>query len=85
MTEIEETYPSLINSLMEYIDKIKKKDRTTPLIDIITDFGMKNDIEMEYIGDAIQNDIYFKSFVEKDCKYHNFILSKNKNKKIDEW
>lgn len=63
-------YPYLINEIMNFIIKIKKKDPDQSLIDIIYDYSFKNEIDIELIGDAISEDVYFKSFIEKDLQFH---------------
>lgn len=78
-TELEDSYPFIISDLMAYIEKIKRNDRCSFLIDIIMDYSIKNGFDPEMIGDAIANDVYFKSFVEKDCRV-NGIIGVNKCK-----
>ena len=51
-------------------DNIKKTDKSISLLDIIIDFSFKRDISVECIGDAISEDVYFKSFIEKDFEMH---------------
>lgn len=82
MAYTEETYPFLVMEIMEYINEVKEQEHDMPLIEIITDFGRKHNIEPELIGDAITDDVYFKSFIEKDCQYHN--IFKNENNP-DDW
>jgi hypothetical protein len=80
----ENEYPILIKQIMIFIDDIKKQKLTSDLslIDIIMEFAFRNDINVQLIGDAISSDIYFKSFIEKDCEIHNFFS--NKNHQMDE-
>lgn len=79
----EEEYPFLVNSVMQHISEVKKDDPGTPLIDIIYDYCFKNDLEVELVGDAISSDVYFKSFIEKDCQHHNIMPSDGET--MDEW
>lgn len=68
---IDEKYAIIVNDILQYIEKIKSKDKNAALIDIIMDFSLKKDISVDVIGDAIANDIYFKSFIEKDLNFHD--------------
>lgn len=70
-TNIDTAYPFLINDLMQHIEKVKKGMSNISLVDIIMDYSIKNEISVEMIGDAISSDAHFKSFIEKDCEYHN--------------
>jgi len=63
-------YPYLVNEVMQHIEKIKGEDKEMSLVDIIVDYGLKNNVDIELIGDAISNDVYFKSFIKKDCELH---------------
>ena len=80
---IDEQYPYLVSDVMEYIEEIKEVERDSSLLDIISDFCFKNDIEVEMIGDAIASDVYFKSFLEKDCELHR--IFRTTKKPLDEW
>ncbi len=82
VTEISKRYPYIIRDLMEYINVKKQseiKNDDASLLDIIMDFCFKKELDVEMVGDAIQSDIYFKSFVEKDCQMHRSIVTKNKD------
>lgn len=83
MIYTEETFPFLINDLMQYIQQIKTVERNLSLIDILVDFSLKKDIPVEVIGEAISTDIYFKSFIQKDCELHGFF--KTNIKELDKW
>ena len=78
----EENYPELISLVMEYTIKVKEKDKDVLLTDIIIDFSSRNNIDIEYIGDAISSDEYFKSFIEQDCKMNKQFKS---NINREEW
>jgi len=79
----EEQYPFLVHDIIAYIDEIKKTEKNTSLVDIIIDFAFKKGIDVEAIGDAISGDVYFKSFIEKDCELHN--IFKTDNVQLDDW
>jgi hypothetical protein len=79
---IEEAYPILINDVLKYIDRTKEAGSDVPLIDIILDYSVKNDLSPELVGDAIMSDVYFKSFVEKDCEVHN-MMKKGQSVNLD--
>lgn len=80
----EEEYPFLVNEVMQHINNIKKDDPTAALLDIIYDYCFKNDLEVELVGDAIASDVYFKSFIEKDCQMRNIIQS-DISQSLNEW
>lgn len=85
VTEISKRYPYIIRDLMEYIN-VKKQSEImdeSSLLDIIMDFCFHQELDVEMVGDAIQSDIYFKSFVEKDCQMHRSITTKNKD--MEKW
>lgn len=79
----ENEYPFLINDIMLYIEQIKEVETDISLIEIITDFCFKKDIELSIVGEAISNDVYFKSFIQKDCELHGFF--KTNIKELDKW
>lgn len=83
--ELEYSYPFIISDLMVYIEKIKKQDKGASLIDIIMDYSIKNGYEPELVGDAIANDIYLKSFVEKDCQVHGFFGIQQETEELEDW
>ncbi len=78
----DEEYSILVLSVIKHIEQVKTKDSDISLIDIIYDYCFKNNVEPEMVGDAISNDIYFKSFISKDCENNN-MLKKNIKKSKD--
>ena len=82
---VEEEYPFLMNEIMEYINEIKSEDSSVALIDIIFDFCLKRGMDVELVGDAISNDVYFKSFLEKDCQLHRVLPGSHASNDIGEW
>ncbi len=71
-------YPFLVKEVMIYIDKLKKQKNTSEevsLVDIIMEFSFQNNLDVELVGDAIASDVYFKSFIEKDCELHRIFLT----------
>jgi len=74
----EAEYPFLVKELMLYINKMKtlELESDVSLVDIIMEFCFRNELDVELVGDAIASDVYFKSFIEKDCEMHNVILRK---------
>lgn len=85
MDYTEDTYPFLIHKLMQYIQFVKNTEKHLSLIDIIVDFSLKNDVDIEVVGEAISLDVYFKSFIEKDCELHKIFRRKKDLKTLDEW
>lgn len=72
-------YSSLINTLLKYIKEVKIKDKTLSYMDIIMDYALKQNIELEYIGDAISTDVYFKALFEKDLEKTKYIKQDKNN------
>lgn len=70
---IVEDYPLLINILLKYIKEVKTKDNSLSFMDIIMDYSLKNNVEIEYIGDAISTDEYFKALLQKDLEKTKYI------------
>jgi len=81
----EEEYPFLVNEVMQHITTIKKSQPELSLIDIIYDFCFKYDMDVELVGDAISCDVYFKSFIEKDCQLHKIMKSDKQGEDLGEW
>jgi len=69
----EKDYPKLVAEVLKFIEETKLHHPELSLIDIIFDFSFQYDIAVECVGDAINDDIYFKSFIAKDCELHNNI------------
>lgn len=74
-----ELYPELINKLLKYIISIKEKDKEISIIDLILEYSMRNDIDIELIGDAISSDAYFKNILEQDLSLNNYNTVKKDN------
>lgn len=70
---IEEQYAILINNIMKHIEYVKTSKSKDTLIDIVEDYAFKNGIEINFIADAINSDVYFKSFIQKDCEFHKVL------------
>jgi len=79
----ETAYPIIVKEVMKYIEEIKKTDKTSSLIDIVMDFCIKSELQVELVGDAIANDEYFKSFIEKDCSTNGML--KIHQQEMEEW
>lgn len=71
--KIVDDYPLLLNLLLKHIKDVKTKDNTLSYMDIIMDYSLKNNVELEYIGDAISTDDYFKALLQKDLEKSKFI------------
>lgn len=71
--KIVDDYPLLINILLKRIKEVKTQDNTLSFMDILMDYSLKNNIELEYIGDAISTDEYFKALLQKDLEKTKFI------------
>jgi len=73
------TYPVLLNTLLKYITSMKEQDKETSIMDLILEFGMRNSLDIELIGDAISTDEYFKNILSKDLEIHNYNTVKTVN------
>lgn len=76
---LEKDYPFLVKEIMIFIDEMKKDctREDVSLIDIIMEFSFRHNLDVELVGDAISSDIYFKSFIEKDCEMHRIFITPN--------
>lgn len=81
----ESEYPFLVNEVMQHINEVKKTDPKAALLDIIYDFCFKEGIDVELVGDAISSDVYFKSFIEKDCQLHKIFPSEKDTEDLAGW
>lgn len=79
----EENYPFLVHDVMLYIEKVKQSENDDNLLDIIMDYCDKHNVSEETVGDAISSDVYFKSFIEKDCEMHKIFRTEKDS--LDEW
>lgn len=85
--KIEREYAKILSELLEYIYKVKCQNKDEPIIEIISDFCFKNNLEPEKVGDAIREDYFMYEFVMKDC-VHNKIDSfscKNVTSELEDW
>ena len=78
-------YPFIVNDVLKHIEKVKQTTSDVSLVDIIFDYSFKNNIDPELVGDAISDDVYFKSFIEKDCKMRKIIIDEKDNEELGEW
>ena len=78
---IEDNYPFIVSEVMDYIIAKKQTNKNIPLLELIADYCIKEQIPIELVGDAIQNDVYFKSLIEKDCEHYSII----KSEKAEMW
>lgn len=62
-----ENKSKLLFSLLNFINKVKEHDAKVSIMDIILEFVEINDIEMNYVSEAIKSDKYFKQLLYKDC------------------
>lgn len=75
----EDDYPVVINDLIRYIEYVKGREPDLSLLDIIMDYGFKKSMDLRLLGEIISTDVYFKSFIEKDCELHDLIDSETNN------
>lgn len=78
---VEQYYPKIVNLVLKYIVEVRKnKKEFNSLLDIIYDFCMKNDIDVEIVGDAIRSDLEFSEYIAHECEQ-----LKNVRKSIGKW
>lgn len=73
------TYPVLLNTILKYIICKKEADKETSIMDLILEYGMRNSLDIELIGDAISTDEYFKNILTKDLELNNYSSVKKIN------
>lgn len=83
ISDIEKAYPLIVKEVMKHIEEVKKTDTESSLFDIILDFCFKNEMQVELVGDAIASDVYFKSFIEKECSTQG--LLKKRETEMEKW
>lgn len=71
--EISDTvYAKIVNDVLKFVLKEKTKDKTLPIVDLITSYCFKKNLEIEMVGDAISQDFYFKQLIDRDLKAQAF-------------
>lgn len=83
ISDIEKAYPLIVKEVMKHIEEVKKTDTESSLFNIILDFCFKNEMQVELVGDAIASDVYFKSFIEKECSTQG--LLKKRETEMEKW
>ncbi len=68
ITETDRYYARVVNDVLNFVLSEKSKNYAMSLVDIITSYCFKNDLEPELVGDAISQDFYFKRLIEQDLK-----------------
>ena len=67
--EISDTvYAKIANEVLKFVLKEKERNNTLSIVDLITSFCFKKNLEVEMVGDAISQDFYFKKLIETDLK-----------------
>lgn len=86
MNMLEKSYPFIVEEVLKHIETIKKtpQGKNSALLDIIYDYCFKRGIDVEVVGDAISSDVYFKSFIQKDCEMHR-ILKSDVSTELESW
>lgn len=64
--DVEIEYANLRKKCFDYIVKIKQTNINESIISIVETFCYKNGIEVELMGDAIADDVYFKELILMD-------------------
>ena len=71
--EISDTvYAKIVNDVLKFVLKEKTKDSSLPIVDLITSYCFKKNLEIEMVGDAISQDFYFKQLIDRDLKAQAF-------------
>ena len=71
--EISDTvYAKIVNDVLKFVLKEKTRDSSLPIVDLITSYCFKKNLEIEMVGDAISQDFYFKQLIDRDLKAQAF-------------
>lgn len=77
MENIDLYYSRLSKNALKYVISEKLKDKTIPIVELLTTWCFMNDIEYEVMGDAIFQDPYFKEII-------NIEINGTKNE-LEDW
>lgn len=83
---IEQYYPMIVNNILKNIISIRESGTNdkSSVLDIIHNFCLKTDLDIEIAGDAIRSDEMFTEFIKQDCT-RNGTLGRVKKTDIGEW
>lgn len=73
----------IMSQLLEYIELAKSGDSDLSFAEIIIDFSITKDIDLQLISETINDDIYFKKMLMNDCIARNII--KSDSEKLNDW
>jgi len=70
---LQQEYPFIVNSVMEYVINRKTEKSNIPMLDLISDYCLKEQMDVALVGDAIADNKYFASFIKADCEHYSIL------------
>ena len=62
----EDDYAMLLQDLLAFIAKTKEADPSAEIVEIITDFAFRRNIDVDIVGDAVSTDPRFVRLIRED-------------------
>lgn len=72
-------YPEIVNDLLKYLVSVKPTDKESSILDLILEYSIKTNIELELLGDAISTDDRVKNLIAKELENTNYTTQKKEN------
>lgn len=77
---VDEYYNKLCKDVFKYVIDMRKKQPDLAILELIYQYALINNLELELVGDAIYDNEEFKSMIASECK----IKSRN-DIVLEEW
>lgn len=77
---VDEYYNKLCKDVFKYVIDMRKKQPELAILELIYQYALINNLELELVGDAIYDNEEFKSMIASECK----IKSRN-DIVLEEW
>lgn len=77
---VDEYYNKLCKDVFKYVIDMRKKQPELAILELIYQYALINNLELELVGDAIYDNEEFKSMIASECK----IKSRN-DVVLEEW
>ena len=72
-------YPEIVNDLLKYLVSVKPTDKEYSILDLILEYSIKTNMELELLGDAISTDDRVKNLIAKELENTNYTTQKKEN------
>lgn len=72
-------YPEIVNDLLKYLVSVKPTDKESSILDLILEYSIKTNMELELLGDAISTDDRVKNLIAKELENTNYTTQKKEN------